>query len=488
MTASVKEKKVERWGIFEISLEGPKDGNPFIDAKFSAEFKCKNRILEVDGFYDGDGIYRVRFMPDTLGSWTYLTKSNEDELDGVSGQFKCVEPSPGNHGPVRVRNVYHFAYADGTPFFPVGTTCYAWIHQGEELERQTLETLKKSPFNKLRMCVFPKHYVFNLNEPVYHPFEGSLSKGWDFARFNPDFFRHLEQRISDLLALGIEADVILFHPYDRWGYSTMDQETDERYLRYIVARLAAFRNVWWSLANEYDLMKTKKMEDWDRFFQIIQEKDPYQHLRSIHNCKNFYDYSKPWVTHLSVQYQGIDFSKIIEWRKRYQKPVIIDECGYEGNIQYHWGNLPPQELVRRFWEGICRGAYVTHGETYLHPKDILWWSKGGLLYGKSPERIAFLRKILEEGLSHDLEPMDLKAEGACHAACAGEEDEYYLVYFGIHQPAFQPLCLPVGNKYNIDLIDTWNMTITPLKSKVEGKCEVKLPGKPYIALRIQKIA
>jgi hypothetical protein len=25
-------------------------------------------------------------------------------------------PSKGNHGPVRVHNTYHFAYADGTPF------------------------------------------------------------------------------------------------------------------------------------------------------------------------------------------------------------------------------------------------------------------------------------------------------------------------------------------------------------------------------------
>ena len=30
---------------------------------------------------------------------------------------------------------------------------------------------------------------------------------------------------------------------------------DDRYLRYVVARLAAYRNVWWSLANEYDFRK-----------------------------------------------------------------------------------------------------------------------------------------------------------------------------------------------------------------------------------------
>ena len=81
----------------------------------------------------------------------------------------------------------------------------------------------------------------------------------------------------------------------------MDAEQDDRYLRYVVARLAAYRNVWWSMANEYDLMPNKAMADWDRIFRVVQESDPYQHLRSIHNCREFYDHSKPWVTHQSIQ-------------------------------------------------------------------------------------------------------------------------------------------------------------------------------------------
>jgi hypothetical protein len=37
-----------------------------------------------------------------------------------------------------------------------------------------------------------------------------------------------------LLALGIEADIILFHPYDRWGYAAMAPGEDDRYLRYVM--------------------------------------------------------------------------------------------------------------------------------------------------------------------------------------------------------------------------------------------------------------
>jgi hypothetical protein len=174
--------EVERWKIFDITLKGPDDGNPFIDVKLGAEFKHNGMAFESEGFYDGDCVYGIRFMPNAIGLWSYITKSNHNELGGITGQFSCVLQSKKNHGPVRVTNQYHFAYEDGTPYYPVGTTCYAWVHQGEDLERQTLETLKKAPFNKIRFCVFPKHYVYNQNEPLYYPFDGSLSKGWDFNR------------------------------------------------------------------------------------------------------------------------------------------------------------------------------------------------------------------------------------------------------------------------------------------------------------------
>jgi len=242
MTRNTSE--VEQWGVFELELTGSAEGNPFLDVELTAQFSYKHRTVAVDGFYDGDGVYRIRFMPDTQGSWRYTTRSNRDELSGVEGSINCVAPAPENHGPVRVANTYHFAYADGTPYKQIGTTCYVWTHQGDELEQQTLRTLRTAPFNKIRMCVFPKHYAFNENEPERYPFPclsrgasawtGSykvdVQAGWefDFSRFEPAFFRHFEQRVAALMELGVEADLILFHPYERWGFATLDQAIDER--------------------------------------------------------------------------------------------------------------------------------------------------------------------------------------------------------------------------------------------------------------------
>ena len=477
---------VDQYGIFELTLNGPTGGNPFVDITLDATFMHRNRVLRVDGFYDGEGAYRLRLMPDQPGEWTYVTHSNSPMLDRLSGSFSCAAGAAQRHGPVRVAGTTNFAYADGTPYIPVGTTCYAWNHQGDALEERTLATLAAAPFNKLRMCVFPKHYDFNHNEPPFHPFEKAAPSslgtpgGWDFTRFNPAFFQHLEHRIAGLQALGIEADLILFHPYDRWGYSSMDRAADERLLRYLVARLAAFANVWWSFANEYDLMPAKTLADWDDYFRLVQTCDPVQHLRSIHNCRSFYDHGKPWVTHCSIQ--SSDLQRAAEWIAMYRKPVVFDECCYEGDIHHGWGNITAQTLVDRFWEGFARGAYVGHGETFMHPDDILWWSKGGDLHGQSPRRIAFLRRIVEQAPAGPIAPIDMGWD----AACAGQPGDYYLCYFGSRQPSFRILPLPADRQFTVELIDAWEMTITRLPGTYSGEARVSLPARPYQALRVRR--
>jgi hypothetical protein len=490
--------QTEQWGIFELSLSGSAKGNPFLDVTLSATFSLQHRTITVDGFYDGAGVYRVRFMPDVQGEWHYVTHSNRAELNGKTGEFTCVAPSVGNHGPVRVANTYHFAYADDTPYKQMGTTCYAWTHQGDALEEQTLATLRDAPFNKLRMCIFPKNFPFNTNEPGRYPFP-CLTRGqiktvfewppkpptgweWDFSRFEPAFFQHIEQRIGQLRDLGIEADLILFHPYDCWGFGRMDAESDDRYLRYVCARLSAYRNVWWSMANEYDLMPWKAMADWDRFFRVVQQHDPYQHPRSIHNCFGFYDHSKPWVTHQSIQKSELALTRT--WREQAKKPVVVDECCYEGNIWMGWGNITAQELVHRFWLGTAGGGYVGHGETYVHPQDILWWAKGGVLHGQSAPRLAFLRRILEDGPAAGLNPID---DVLFMFAIAGQPHQYYLTYFGVNQPSSMLFNVPEGEQYQAEIVDTWEMTTTRVAQPVVRGAMLSLPGKPYQAVILRRM-
>ena len=234
----------------------------------------------------------------------------------------------------------------------------------------------------------------------------------------------------------------------------MPPEVDDRYLRYVVARLAAFRNVWWSVANEWDFVKGKTLADWDRYFRILQESDPYSRLRSIHHSGPMYDPLKPWVTHVSIQ--GDDFAKIPEWRSTFRKPLVFDECKYEGNIPKRWGDISARgndapllarnDAPARTW-GTARRTSTPH--------DILWWSKGGVLHGESPRRIAFLRGIIESG------PREERARWPARTIPASRVPANTICTSWITTSPRWPIsiCLPAAAPPR-EIIDPWAMTIT----------------------------
>ena len=103
------------------------------------------------------------------------------------------------------------------------------------------------------MCLFPKHFVYNTDEPERFPFPRTAEGSFDHTRFDLEFFARLDEQLRRLGELGVQADLILFHPYDRWGFSDLGPAVDDRLVRYVVRRLAGYAHVWFSLANEYDL-------------------------------------------------------------------------------------------------------------------------------------------------------------------------------------------------------------------------------------------
>ncbi len=499
---------VERWGCLELRFLGNYFENPFIDATIKGKFEGKHETIDVEGFYDGNNTYKVRFMPSFIGDYKFEVEGNFSDVV-YTGNIKVYDAKMGNHGPVKVADKFHFTYSDGTPYYSIGTTCYAWLHQPKEMREQTIKTLSASPFNKIRFCIFPKHYDYNLYEPVTYPYEGkpcdisnlnrenfkeyvptNPDNDWDFTRFNVKHFQILERNIEELLNLGIEADVILFHPYDRWGFSCMEKEDNLRYMRYVIARLAAYRNVWWSLANEFDLCQYKTTDDWEAIAETIVRYDPYVRLRSIHNCRKMYDYTRPWITHCSIQRTEIYLSATNThvWRDRYEKPVVLDEVGYEGNINHNWGNLMAEDMVKLFWYATVRGGYCGHGETYVHEYDKLWWSHGSVLHGESAPRLAFLKKILDEvpGLGLQISTLPKWDNNLATAAHLNYTDKFYIFYIGDNQPSFKDFCFNDDKRYKVEVIDTWNMTIEE-RGIYSGKFYIDLPSRKYMAIRITEI-
>ena len=121
--------------------------------------------------------------------------------------------------------------------------------------------------------------------------------------------------------------MILFHPYDRWGFSMLTREQSKLYLEYVAARFSAYSNVWWSFANEYDLMPNRIEDDWHFYAKV--------------------------------------------------------------------------RMVRRYWETVCRGGYVGHGDGGELTERVRRRPYSVVLFDEvekaHPDVMHMLLQILEEG-------------------------------------------------------------------------------------------
>ena len=408
---------VEQWGQWEQSWPGPTDhathgnhgnhSNPFVDVELTVELTMARPIMPLDpdpasasskshasrsnythptsahvrGFYDGGGTYTARFMPPARGTWSFRTHSNVATLDGQHGTFAVVAPRKGNHGPVVAKpNSTTFSYADGNAHHSVGTTVYGMFGQTDNVTARTLESLRTAPFNKVRVFAFA---VGDTTAPSqFLPYQRAKEDtGVDLTRFNPVYWRNMEAVVQGLLDRHIQADVILFNLYMQSypmglacmggvNASTYNLAMDTLFLKYIVARLASYRNVWWSMSNEWNQCVCKwagaavnpcpnrtdysdysdpgcgvdgsnspavDTPIWDQLFKTVQAEDPSGHLMSIHNNGYLYNYSRPWITHFSIQHTHNKPKTM--WLLHGRKPFVWDEIKYEGSNTQNWGSL-----------------------------------------------------------------------------------------------------------------------------------------------------
>lgn len=452
----------------ELSFRGDNALPVIATAPFTVRLRhADGDEVTVAGFWDGGRDYRARFLPEKSGSWNWAVEDARTALDVLGGSVEVGDAA--GRGPVRVAHTFHFAHADGTPFRPVGGTAYNWLHQEEPLFSDTISSFVEAKFNKLRFMVFPQAGGSVEHAPELMPFEKTDGR-WDVTRPVPTFFQKLDDAVRALGEAGIEADVLILNAYDRgvFGLNELSEEEDAIYARYLVSRLSAFPNVWWALCNEYDQL-LRPEERWDRLGQLIAEIDPSQHPRSIHNWMHIFDNNRPWVTHASIQngFATEQAGRARIYRDAYYKPIVLDEIKYEGNASARWGQLSGEELVHRFWNVTVDGCYASHGESFETESGSLQIVEGGKLRGSSPARIGFLREILDDLVVPGLDPIDKWDDPELGVGWGRQQ---YLVYFGRTAPASWRVRIPIthyegdapapGDRFVVDIIDTWNMTIT----------------------------
>ncbi len=401
--------QVPQWSVHEIELVAAgKYQNPYAEVEVTARFTGPSgATTTVRGFWDGGRDFKVRFCPTAKGEWKYSIQSSPAD-DGLakSGSFTVAAPKPASHGFLRRDEKYptSFVFDDGTRCFMLGTTYYAIVCNARAGDRwkESVSNIAKHGMNKVRMNINPTR------EPAKKDFTGyppsSPFTDWAADRLDLDHWRAADRVVRFLGEQGVLADLIVF-PYRRKKADVGTLAQDERYLRYVLARYAAFANVVWCLVNEWNYSVLPR-DYWNKMGRLARAEDPWgndggrlrvlsihQQTRSDWNFPN-----EPWPSHALLQFgvrnqgkrtrvgdewkpppEGVqvfkhgdewgNYSIVRNWTGKY--PVVNDEFGYIGEPADQSEGKQPDGGYRRltrakhrnaFWAIVVGGGYGAVGD------------------------------------------------------------------------------------------------------------------------------
>ncbi|MEQ6122312.1 DUF5060 domain-containing protein [Reichenbachiella sp. MALMAid0571] len=348
-----KNKEVGIYELFELSILNDRQyGDAYKDVELVVHLRNPDgQILLHYGFFDGNGIWKVRFSPDQKGDWTYKAFFSDSSKE-TKGEFRCV--SSQLPGLILKNENNPFWLGKGgsakTLFrsFHVGDRFFAnnWDDPNEESDGNSrmkfLDWLQKNKYNMLSIA---SHYT-NRNET-------GRGAGWDTPVLWPlnfDEFRKMEAILNELK----NRDITVF-PFagffgcsGSWPVNPKDQVL---YIKYTLARIGHYPNIILSVAgpepfwlDDQKYYKGKmRLDDILQLGNLIDSLDVHSHILTVHNEKRATQYGdpfidEPWYSLSTLQgptvknreelYTGLSMN-----HHRY-KPVYAQETLWAGN-KYH---------------------------------------------------------------------------------------------------------------------------------------------------------
>lgn len=371
--------QAETWVCNELIFESEKTyADPFNDVDVDLYLCGNGRKYTIPAFWDGDNVWKIRFVCPSEGEWyfeTVCTDKENTDLNARTGKVNCTQYSGDldiyKHGFVTTRyGEKYFTYADGTPFFYLGDTHWSLGDETIEMVEIICEKRVEQGFT-----------VFQ-SEPIGAAFDMADGvKDNDVAGF-----RVYDEKFRIIAENGlVHANAEFFFPYSmellirNFGGVEADGEmTDsvkaylEKISRYWVARYSAYP-VMWTLGQEVDndfYWNDSTHPEWNYannpyklVAEYIAEYDPYTQPITAHQensgataaygngegatdkCKVYYDnampscfrdvashdfYAAQWTPSKTKQ---LDFEREKDfWFNSQGKPVV----NYEGQYCYLW--------------------------------------------------------------------------------------------------------------------------------------------------------
>ncbi len=345
-------------GRFEAVIKNDRSyRDPFDDVTLNVVLhRPDGRELSWWGFYDGGTTWRFRHSPDQVGVWTYKAQFSDGQ-PASEGSFECLRAEPPAGVAVYRHNQVwfgdspdHWALIRG---LHVGDRFFA-ANWPADKRREFLDWVAKNKYNLLSIG---SHFL-NRDAP-------GRGQGWDTPKLWPldaAEFRKTEAILDDLTERRIRVFPFagFFGQKSNYPRAAADQE---RYIRYTLARLSAYRNVLWNVAGpEPNLGKSWMASgDVERLGRLIKQLDPGGHPVSVHNRTGDDPYrNSDWTTYGVLQgpktLDRAALSRGLLESHHAAKPLLAQETLWSGNMNHikHFGGKDYSD------DDVRKNAFVIH--------------------------------------------------------------------------------------------------------------------------------
>lgn len=403
--AQVGQAYVPQWQRTELAFTGTGTyANPVTQVNLMVTFTGpSNQVYNVPGFWDGGNTWRVRFAPPTPGTWMFTNSCNVADAGlARNGSLLVSAPTGTNalylHGGFLHNSAdnHYLTYADGTPFFWLGDTC--WFCPGnlapmnggtsaqyvtDSMFKQWVNQRKSQNFDIMHMAFIGTLDVNN-SSPQTQMSSGTI---------DPAYWQQVDRYMNYANDAGVVPAVIL----DTWNYDLPNFTTNQLLFvwRYFVARYGAHA-VTFLIAGEYNADQNNLTNDLVKVNAIgtlIKQIDPYQRVFTVHPAgyaqgDRRQQWGWPWYGFIMFQGEHFGHGQVpataiytAGWNDN--KPVIEGEANYEGLYGGSANMVLPSDVRGTAYHAIQAGAAgYTYGVAGLwYPtqstNDNTFWSTFG---------------------------------------------------------------------------------------------------------------
>lgn len=373
VTHPIEKNEIDRWSRFEFEfINNNCYIDPFTDVELLAEFTSPDgRKVKTWGFYDGKGIWKLRFMPDQTGVWEYIIWFSDQPRQKIFGKFQCLPSEIPGMIAADETNPIWFGFKGGEHTFirsfHVGDRFFASNWPSEE--RNEFLNWIQGKYNTLSIA---SHY---LNRNTKGRGQGWKTPDlWDSKkqRPNPNEYSKMENILDELAARKII--VFPFGGFFGQGTNYPRNATNQYiYIKYTLARLGSYWNILLNVSGPEPLLP--KVNEFtkvqiDLWGQLISSLDIYNHLLTVHNQPD----QNPFINSTWTSYQCLQGPKTtnldnLYWgiikNRNMNQPLYAQETLWYGNIYHHekvGREYSDDDLRRNAWTISMAGGAINFAD------------------------------------------------------------------------------------------------------------------------------